>query len=260
MDLQHGLWWLSIATEGAAFTSLVLRRITGRYRWFAAYLAFGVVRGISLHFAGNPNHSGRYAISWMITEPILLALLVLTTLEIVGKVPEHYQRFGSFGRRKLRHLLHIALALALISSVIESVNPQWSFSIRTLLLFLFTLHRITTSTLALYLILVAIFVSRVRVPFRRNLLIHSRLFACYLTIQTCIMLVAVAIGHGTPIVDNILTGSSSLLFVMWTVLLSRPGEALPARKTLSDAEIDANLMRERDLKKTAGRYSDRPLG
>src|SRR5260370_576707 len=211
MDLQQGLWWLSIGTGCATLAALLFRGIAPSYRWFAIYLSFSGVRGIALHFAGDPNRSRTYAIGWMITEPVLLALLVFTTSEIVSKVPSYYHRFGSFGQQKLRRLLDIAVAVALLSSAIEAVGPQWTWSIAMLLRYAIALHRMTTSILALYLILVAVFVSRVRVPFRRNLLIHSRLFACYLSLQTGVMLYFVTVGHGTSRVNDLLTGGTSLL-------------------------------------------------
>jgi len=260
MDLQQSLWWLSIGTECAALASLVLRRIVPPYRWFASYLAFGAALGVGLHFAGDPNTKRTYATAWMVTEPILLLLLVLTTAEIVGKVPEHYRGFGSFGRQKLRRLLDIAVAVALLSSVIEAAGPQWKLSWLAWLRFAIVLHRITTSTMAVYLILVAVFVSRVHVPFRRNLLIHSRLFAGYLTLQTPIMLVAAVITHGTVVLNNFLTGGSAILFLGWTILLTREGEALPPRRLLTPEDIRANEERERALQEAARRYSDRPLG
>src|SRR5579885_70608 len=173
MDLQQTLWWDSIGAECAAFVSLLRRQLASRYRCFSAYLLLAVARGVTLHFMGNPRGSRAYAFTWMLSEPLLLLLLVLTTIEIVGKVPEHYRGFGVFGRNKLRRLLDIAIVVALISSMAEATGPQWSWSIPSFLRFTVGLHRVTTSILAVYLLLVALFVSRVRVPFRRNLLLHS---------------------------------------------------------------------------------------
>lgn len=259
MDLQQGLWWLSIVTEFAALSSLLVRRIAALYRWFAAYLAFGLFRDLTLHFVGAPKQK-TYAIVWMITEPVSLLFLVLATAEIVGKVPGHYRGFGSFGKQKLRRLLDIAVAVALLSSVIEAAGPQWTWSISMLLRFVFGLHRVTTSILAVYLVLVAVFVSRVRVPFRRNLLIHSRLFACYLALQTGVMAFLVPIGHSTATIGDLMTGGSSLLFLLWTLMLTRQGEALPPGRSLTPGEIRTNEERERALQEAARRYSDRPLG
>lgn len=259
MDLQQTLWWVSIVAECGVLASLLWRQIATLYRWFVCYLAYGIARDVLLHFAGAPKRRS-YAIAWMITDAILLVLLIMATLEIVGKVPGHYRRFGNFGKQKLRRLLDTAIVLALLSSVIEATGPQWKWSLETLLRFEFGLHRITTSILALYLILVAIFVSRVRVPFRRNLLIHSRLFACYLSLQTVVGLYFVMIGHGTVTVNNLLLAGTGLLFLLWAALLDRAGEALPARKILTPEDIRLNEERERALQEAARRYSDRPLG
>lgn len=259
MHFQQGLWWLSIVTECAALASLLVRRIAPLYRWFALYLAFGAARDIALHCAGDPNESEIYAITWMSTEPLLLVLLIFTTIEIVGKVPREYRGFGSFGREKLRRLLDAAIIAALVSSVIEAAGPRWQWSIEMLLRYVFGLHRITTSILAAYLVLVAVFVSRVHVPFRRNLLIHSRLFACYLALQTGVMLFLVAMGHSTATIGNIVTGGSSLLFLLWSVLLTSAGEAPAPRRVLTPEDIRANEERERVLRDAARRYSDRPL-
>lgn len=262
MDLEQSLWWLSILTECAALSMLLARGIARSYRWFAFYLAFGVIRGIGLHFAGNPNRSSAYAISWMVSEPILLALLVLTTSELVAKIPGHYRGFGAFGRQRLRRLLDIAVATALVSSAIEAAGPQWSWSVRMLLVFMIGLHRITTSILAVYLFLVAIFVSRVRVPFQKNLPIHSRLLACYLWLQTGIMLWQnlIAGGKGSTWSNLVLTGGSAAIFCLWALLLTLQGEQMPERKILSAEDIRANEERERALREAARRYSDRPLG
>lgn len=260
MDLGHGLWWLSIVAEGAALASILARGLAQSYRWFTFYLTFGIVRDVTLNFCGDPSLSDAYALAWMASEPFSLALLFLATNEIVGKVPGHYRGFGNFGQKRLRYLLDLALAGALLSSVIEASGPQWDLSQPTLLRLAFAVHRITTSTLAVYLVLVAFFVSRVPVSFQRNLRIHSRLFACYLSFQTGVMLAAVIIGHATPAIGNLVTGGSAVLFLLWAVLLTRAGEALPERITLTAADVLMNEQRERDLQDTARRYSDRPLG
>jgi hypothetical protein len=261
VDLQHALWWLSVAAECAALAALVVRHISRPYAWFAAYLGFAAVRGIVLHELPGAPHTRVYAICWMATAPALLALLVAATLEIVAKVPEHYRGFGSFGRQKLRRLLQFAIAVALVSSVIEAGGPSWTLSTRYLLAFVVAIDRLITTALAVYLVLVAIFVSRVPVPFRRNLNVHSRLFASYLALQSGAMLWANAVagGRGTAAVNAALTGGSTLLFLLWAALLTRKGEALPPRKAMTPAEIAANVNRERALEEAAGRYSGERL-
>lgn len=259
MDLKQLLWWLSIATESVALAAFLLRGLAQSYRWFAAYLAVSVVRDVVLNLVAD---SGRtiYAIAWMISEPVQLILLALAVFEIVGKIPGYYRGFGTFGERKLRGLLHGALAIALLSSVIEAIGPGWRWSVSTWLPFTIALHRLTTSVLAIYLVLLAIFVSRVPVPFRRNLTVHSRLFASYLWLQTGVMVWMGLIGHGTDASSNVLTGGSTVLFLLWALLLTKAGETISVPRALTATEIVKNQERERELAEAARKYSDRPLG
>lgn len=260
MDLQHSLWWLSIAAECAALLSLLLRGTARSYPWFTAYLAFGVSRDVGLHFAGDPYRSRTYALSWMITAPVVLFLLVMTAAEIIGKVPSHYQRFGGFGRQRLRRLLDAAIAVAVLSSSIEA-GAHWTFSTRDWLTFVFTLNRITTTMLALYLIFAAVFVSRMRVPFCRNLLVHSRLIAVYLGLHTAIMFWQnmIAGGVGTRASNLLLEGGSAALFLLWAALITPAGETMPSRRTLDEDAIRENRDREQSLRDAGQRYSGDPL-
>ncbi|HZP64048.1 MAG TPA: hypothetical protein VFB28_11580, partial [Terriglobales bacterium] len=223
MDLQRDLWWCSIIAEAGAFAVLALRRLASSYAWFSAYLAFNALLGVGLQVAAAPN-TRSYAIAWMATIPILLATLVAATLEIVRKIPRHYRGFGSFGRRRLRLLLQAAVAISLISSAIEAGGPKW-----TLLAFVIALHRITTTMLAIYLVLVAVFISRAPARFPHNLVIHSRLLAAYLLLESADMLWDNLIGggHGSDISNMVLTGGSTALFVLWAVLMTPQGELIP---------------------------------
>ncbi len=259
MDLQQGLWSFSFASECVAFLMIVGRGLARPYQWFTSYLGFGVLSTVIVRLIGKPGQTS-YAVAWMIAQPIALGLLVLTTNEIVRKIPEHYRGFGEFGKTRLRWLLKAAIIVAFVSSVIEAAGPYWKWSLSTLLPFILTLGRITTSTLAVYLLLVAAFVAQVRVPFRRNLLIHSSLFGAYLWLQTAVTLWAVILGHGTPVISNLLTAGSAVIFILWAALLTRSGEALPPRRALSAADIAENERQERALTDAATRYSDRPLG
>ena len=256
MDLQRDLWWCSIIAEAGAFAALALRGIAWSYPWFAAYLGINTLLGVGLQVAAAPN-TRAYAIAWMATIPILLGTLVAATLEIVRKIPYHYRGFGSFGRRRLRLLLEAAVAISLISSALEASGPRW-----TLLAFVIALHRITTTMLAVYLVLVASFISRAPARFPRNLVIHSRLLAGYLLLQSADMLWnnLIAGGHGSDLSNMALTAGSTALFVLWALLLTPEGELAPAKDKLTTEDIAANEERERTLQKAARRYSDRPLG
>ncbi len=262
MNVEQIFWYVSITAEAVACGAFVFRGVALNYPFFTCYLAITACSGVALRMLSRSVGTHTYARDWMIAEPILLAFLAMATEEIVGKIPEHYRGFGSFGRRKLRRLLQFALAVALISSVLEAAGPHWTWSSLSWLPFVIALHRIITSTLAVYLILVAVFVSNLPVPFRRNLVVHSRLLASYLALQTAVMLwINIAAGgRGTDFSNLTLLGGSTVLFLLWAALLTRVGETLPAAKTMTQVDIVRNQQREKALREAAQRYSDGRLG
>ncbi len=262
MNVEQIFWYLSITAEAVACGAFVLRGVAFKYPFFACFLGIDALSGVALRTLSRSVETHTYALAWMIAEPVLLALLALATGEIVGKIPDHYHGFGSFGRQKLRRLLHFALAVVLVSSVLEAAGPHWTWSTGSWLPFFIALDRITTSTLAVYLILVAVFVSRIRVPFRRNLIVHSRLFASYLALQTAVTLwINIAAGgRATDLSNLVFLGGSTVLFLLWSALLTRAGETLPPGKTMTQVDIIKNEQREKALRQAAQRYSNGPLG
>ena len=252
-NFQQICWRISIATECALLFTFAWRGLARRYPRFCLYLGFGLLRSAILSLMGDVGHRP-YAIAWTLTGPIPLLLLTAAAAEIVQKVPEHYRSFGDFGRLQLRRILQTAIALALLSSVCEAAVSEPRLSLWSAQLFVIALTRITTCAIALYLIFLAVFVSRVPVTFRRNLIIHSRLFACYVSLQMATTLWAlIAGGHGSAIGNIVLTLGSSALFIAWVLLLQPAGETLSAPRTMTAEEIADNEERRRKLRQIGGR-------
>lgn len=222
-----------------------------RYRWFITYVAADLVRVTTLFFlrgGTSPRSWHAYSITWLWTEPVTLALLICSAFELVARVPEHYHGFDEAGHKKLRTLLQIAITVALISSVIEAHAYPWSFSAATRIPLMIAIKRMVTSALAGYLVLTALWLSYVRVPLQPNLLRHSFLFAGYLVLDTTVMLWEnLAGGHGTSASNLVLALGSNMLFLLWTALLNKSGEAFPRHAVLSQAEINEVCERQQLL-------------
>jgi hypothetical protein len=252
-NLQQICWRISIATECALLFTFAWRGLARRYPLFCLYLGVGLLRSAILSFMGDTAYRS-YAIAWTVTGPIPLVLLTAAAVEIVQKVPEHYRSFGDFGRLQLRRILQAAIALALLSTVCEAAFSEPRLSLWSAQLFVIALTRITTCAIAVYLIFLAVFVSRVPVTFRRNLVIHSRLFASYVSLQMITTLWAViAGGYGSEMNNVVLTLGSSALFVAWALLLQPSGETLSAPRAMTAEEIADNEERRRKLRQIGGR-------
>jgi hypothetical protein len=243
--------WLCVIIARLLALARVLFR--GRaYRWFATYLTADLLRDAALFFLRGGSSvptNPAYAWVWILGAPVLLALLVCSAFELVAKIPPHYRGFGSYGRGKLRMLLQFAIAAALLSSIIEAWAYPWRLSIRTWLPIAITTERLLTSALAAYLLFIAAWLSRVRVPMQPNLLRHASLFAAYLLLDAGVMLWQLTFEHGRGGAGSnlVLTVGSLGLFLLWAALLTKEGERSPERKALSAEETAEIQRREEQL-------------
>lgn len=234
--------------------SLALARVLSRgraYRWFAAYLTTDVIRDGVLFFLRGRHRvaTPAYGLVWILGEPLLLTLLVCTAFEIVAKVPAQYRGFGDDGRAKLRMLLQFAVAAVLLSSIVEARAYPWNLTVYTWLPLAITTKRLLTSALAAYLLFIAAWLSRVRVPMQPNLLRHASLLAAYLSLEAGVMLWQMLMEHGRGAAGSnlALTIGSCVLFLLWAALLTKEGEQTPKPKVLSPEEIGEIQERERQL-------------
>jgi hypothetical protein len=248
----HDLSWYALL----AAQSLALWRLCSlgrRYLWIAVYIAFDLARWIAVFGmrASWTQSSGwrAYALVWIVTEPVGLGLMIAATFEIIGRVPDHYFGFGAFGRRHLRRLLQAAIAIALVTSVIEAGAHDWPHSLATLLPAMTGLKRITASTISLFLLFLIGFVVRNPVPVARNLRAHVSLFGTYVLLiaGTMLWINTQHGGRGTAASDLILTLGSAALFAGWFVLLDKNHERMPERRVMSDEEAEALELRQREL-------------
>jgi hypothetical protein len=253
--------WLGLIVARLLALSRMLSLERG-YLWFAAYLAADGARDVTLFLLRGRSQvaTPAYAWVWILGEPVLLALLVCSAFELVAKVPPHYRGFGQYGRTRLRMLLQFAIAVALLSSIVEAHAYPWTLSAHTWLPLAIAVKRTLTTALAAYLLFIAVWLSRVPVPMQPNLLRHSPLFAAYLSLETGVTLwdILVEHGHGAAGSNLVLTLGSSGLFLLWAALLTKKGERTPAPKVLSPEEIAEIRQREEQLNAALDR-AKRPL-
>jgi hypothetical protein len=243
-------WLCLIIARLLAFARVLSR---GRaYCWFASYLLADVIRDATLFFLRGRSTvpvNPAYAWVWILGEPVLLALLVCSAFELVAKIPPHYRGFGNYGRAKLRMLLQLAIAAALLSSIVEAHAHPWSLSVQTWLPLTITTKRLLTSALAAYLLFIAAWLSRVPVPMQPNLLRHASLFAAYLSLEAGVTLWNMLFEHGRGAAGSnlVLTIGTCSLFLLWSALLTKEGEQSPERKVLSPEETSEIHQREEQL-------------
>lgn len=98
-------------------------------------------------------------------------------------------------------------------------------------------------SLAIFIFLILLFLSRYPVPLSRNVLVHTALYSIYFLSGTLGMLLASVFGlriYGQ--VDMFLTGMSSICALAWFFLLTAKGEETQAHLPFYGAEYERRAL------------------
>lgn len=244
-ELLRVLWVANIAVQTLVIVRLTMDRLNRAYPMFYAYLIADIV--VSLAMINIPVRTLTYTIVWGATRSILFALQCLAVLELHNKVCEHYP-----GVKRYKGKLQIATAVAaaaacLIGSQqqIAHLSQPWYFYLPALVM------RVVDSGLVVFLVLLwAIFraLDTIRVRRKNNVVLHLRLLAIYLGVNSCYGLLVTSVSGATlKQIYTPLSGcelvAASICLTIWGLRMTRAGEVMPAPPTLPfDADqIEAGI-------------------
>jgi hypothetical protein len=203
------------------------------YRWFTVYLLFELIRAVITRILQNGTTA--YAYFYLTTQPVFWALQVLVILESFQLALKRHTGIATFGRRALSWALIISTLLAL-GSLYFTRNVATSSSASILLETVFTLERVISLSLSLFVLVFLAILRHFPVPLSHNALVHASVFGLYFVAKTAIMLVRNIWGNQVQVEVNIsLMVLSATCLMVWTVMLTRQGESEP---TVSRARVD----------------------
>ena len=213
--------WVSLL--GAGLTALKLFRsgLYRRYRFFFVYLVSLVPYGICL--LGLDVHSGLYQKFWAVTAPLFWLLYILVVFELCGLILEKHKGLYTLGRWAMYLGVVVAVTLSVLSLVphITPATPQES----TIMGYILATERGVDFSLAIFILLILLFLSRYPVPLSRNVVVHSVVFSLFFLSNTLVMLLYSVFGlHVNSEINLFLMGVCSACMVAWLVLLNAKGE------------------------------------
>jgi hypothetical protein len=232
--------------------NLLRLKLAHKYRFFLAYLIFDSIRSVVMWFY-SPG-SAAYRDLWRATEPVIWLLYVLVVLELCSLVFKDYQGIRALGR----WIVYGSLALSIFLSII-TVLPTWvrsaeeRFSLQRYLM----VERGIDFAIVILLLLLLAFLVLFPIQLRKNVIVHSVLFAIFFTTNSMGILIVNLTNYQFGVsVSTILMGVTELCFIGWMILMSRAGEEkiiairhpVPvdeSRLVAQLAEINATLMRAR---------------
>jgi hypothetical protein len=212
-----------VSLLGSALTAarLFSIKLHLRYCIFFAYVVFRVPNGSWPLLLDNKSKN--YLLWWMVTEPVLWIFYVLLVSELYRLVLEKYQGIYTLGRRFMYLSVAIAVVISALS-LIPKINPQMPQRSRILGYFVAAERGIDFS-LAIFILLILLFLAIFRVPLARNVRIHAAIYSVYFLSNTLVFLLRSLFGLSMHDEVNLLLMATSCgCLIAWLFLLSPKGE------------------------------------
>lgn len=218
-------WFLWVAI-GVGYCGLLFRLwqtgLWRRYRAFVAYIVVNVLEQLSLLLVD----AGSNVYGWVFLAfvPLRAVSVVLVVLELFSLVLKDYKGIGSLGRWVIWAGLAGSTLLALVSIYPDLSGPLGPYP---LIAHAAVFERALSSALLFFLLLIAAFLVWFPVPLSRNTVIHTLLFAAFFSSHAILLLIRnVVSGVRVQILSTADLAVVLLCILIWTVALSRSGEAL----------------------------------
>jgi hypothetical protein len=179
-----------------------------------------VARSLVLYFL--PYRTNLYLWTWTFSAPLFWLAYILVVLELYSLVLRKYAGIASLGRWLLIGALVISIGASGLSLPVDLSNPGERFPI---IRSVTAMERGVMTSLAIFLLLITLFLVWYPVPLSRNVMMHSMVCALYFLGSTMGLLVRNVAGHGATMAVNVaMNGLDLACLVLWGVLLTRAGE------------------------------------
>jgi hypothetical protein len=189
--------------------------------------------------------SQRYEKVWMVTEPMAWLLYVLVVLELYRLVLEGHKGLYSLGRWMMYGAIVVSVGVSILTLLphFKPSTPQHS----RMLGYFFATERGVDSSLAVFILLILLFLSRYPVRLSRNVLVHTALYSIFFLGGTLGMLLLSVFGlHIYDQVGMFLTGFTSVCVFAWFFLLTRKGEESQTNLPLYGPEYERKALQQLD--------------
>lgn len=220
------MWLLGSGALGLVAGRLYWLGLHRKYPFFFAFLLFRTARTLTLLLLSRNRQ--RYALVFLITQPVVWASYVLVVHELYSLVLQGYQGIRSLGRRALYGGLAIGVFVSATSLILSWEGPIEAFPI---LIKAMQLERGVAFSLVVFLIIIAGFLVVYPVPLNRNVTVHTFVYFVYFLTLTGVLLVRQMGGAGAnAFFRSAELGVSVVCASIWLFFISRRGEETVLRR------------------------------
>jgi hypothetical protein len=231
------VWGISLIGAACLIGRLMLTGLYGRYPAFAAYLGVSLARTVLLTLLSPDSTTRKYHLAWVASEPIIMVLQLAMALEVYQRVSAHYPNLGRFGRHVLLWLTAVSAVACLVSLGPDLRATSWHFPV---VQFMLLLKRVQVSILfGISLFSLAFYSFWWRAAKSPNVVRHAIISCAHFGVLSAYSFaVDVFYIQYWPATAIALTALLSC-YVAWTLSLSRQGEIVTPRPTMSPARYQA---------------------
>jgi hypothetical protein len=194
------------------------------YPFFFLYLVLHIPNTIWPLFLSRTSYT--YQKVWIVTDPVFLILYVMLVIELYRLVLNKYRGLYTLGRWAVYGISAISVAISAIS-LIPKLTPELPQSTKVMG-YVFALERGVNTSLAIFLILLLLFLSLFPIKLSRNVRVHALVYPLFFLSNTFALLLRGLWGLKRATELNIaMLAVSVVALATWTLLLSPAGEEVP---------------------------------
>ncbi len=239
--LSFYLQLFSVLASALLALKLVKIGLWRRYRVFFWYCCIQVADSLWPLFFSNTSNT--YLHIWLATQPVLWLFHILLVAELYSLILQQHRGIYSLGRWAMYGAVVIAVCISILT-LLPHFTPKTPQNSKFLRLELAT-DRGINFALALFLILILLFLSQFPIKLGRNVVVHAAVYTLYFFTNAFTMFLRTLFGVRANESTNLLfMGGSCLCLVAWLVLLTRQGEKVQAHLPTISPQREKNALRQ----------------
>jgi hypothetical protein len=190
-------------------------------------------------------NSSLYQQIWMVTDPLVLGFYLLMVAELYRLVLEKYKGLYTVGRWAMYVSVALALAISLLS-LLAKLTPAMPQRTRLMGYFIFT-ERGIDSSLAIFILLILLFLSRYPIKLSRNVRVHALIYSVFFLSNTVGLFLRMLFGlKASDHLNMVFTAISAGSMIAWLLLLSPAGEEIPQEQMRVRPDQEQRLLTQLD--------------
>jgi hypothetical protein len=218
---EKAAWCLTIGLEAAVLVKFWSTGLLRIYKLLFSYLLFDCLANIA--GMAIPYHTNAYGYYYFFAQTVKIAIAAVVCVEIYSLALEHHPALARFGRGAVGYILGAAALLPFIVLLVDRGSNGPHPYLRTYFLFEQTMDL----TMAIFLLLISVFMTWFPVRMRRNVVVYIGGFVVWaLTRSAAVHMTKQLLGnvHAIKVVNSIQLCVPLGCLVFWLVGFRAGGE------------------------------------